>query len=542
MMKNRVSGRKSSFVEGTFIATLAIIITKFLGILYVIPFYKMVGAKGSALYAYAYTIYVIFLDISTAGLPIAISKVVNEYVTLNENDKKIRTYFIARRIMMIVSIVVFLFMFLFAHNIAEFLIGDLTNGNSVNDATLVIRIISLAILVVPFLSVSKGYLQGHSIINISSISQVIEQLVRILIILGGSYICIYILKTDVVIAISVALLGAFISGLVAYLFVNRRIKTNDDINNYQYQYNKKIDIDIIKKIFIYAIPYIIINSISSLYNFIDMSLLLKTLSYLQYNTELIEFATSSITTWAPKINMIVSSIAMGMSMSLIPAMVSSYTLKRMDHVCNKVNQAIGIILYISIPLCMFIFLFSNHIWNIFYSYNIKGSIILKYSIIYALLINIYMTISTILQGLNKFKIVYILTGIGFLVNGILDVPLMILFNYFKLDAYLGAIVATIIGYSISIIIGLVNLKKECHISYHNTFKNGIKIILVSLIVMFILLLSKYIYNVSVLSKINSIIYVIIEGVLGVILYIYITFKLKIINSIFKRKKLINRDK
>ena len=65
--------KKSSFVEGTFIATLAIIITKILGMLYVIPFYGMLDDKGTALYGYAYIIYVIFLDISSAGLPIAIS-------------------------------------------------------------------------------------------------------------------------------------------------------------------------------------------------------------------------------------------------------------------------------------------------------------------------------------------------------------------------------------------------------------------------------------------------------------------------------------
>ena len=51
--------KKSSFVEGTLIATIAIVITKILGMLYVIPFYAVVGVQGSALYAYAYSIYII---------------------------------------------------------------------------------------------------------------------------------------------------------------------------------------------------------------------------------------------------------------------------------------------------------------------------------------------------------------------------------------------------------------------------------------------------------------------------------------------------
>ena len=79
-----MSGRmkKSSFLEGTMIATLSIILVKFLGMLYVIPFYATVGVLGSALYAYAYNIYIIFLDISSAGLPTAISKIINEHILI----------------------------------------------------------------------------------------------------------------------------------------------------------------------------------------------------------------------------------------------------------------------------------------------------------------------------------------------------------------------------------------------------------------------------------------------------------------------------
>ena len=61
MKKNEwLKMKKSSFVEGTVIATLAIVFTKILGMIYVIPFYAIVGVQGSALYAYAYNIYNIF--------------------------------------------------------------------------------------------------------------------------------------------------------------------------------------------------------------------------------------------------------------------------------------------------------------------------------------------------------------------------------------------------------------------------------------------------------------------------------------------------
>ena len=52
--------KKNSFVEGTVIATIAIVMVKILGMLYVIPFYKIVGSDGGALYSYAYNIYALF--------------------------------------------------------------------------------------------------------------------------------------------------------------------------------------------------------------------------------------------------------------------------------------------------------------------------------------------------------------------------------------------------------------------------------------------------------------------------------------------------
>ena len=60
--------KKNGFMEGAIIATIAIILTKILGILYVIPFYKIIGQQGGALYGYAYNIYNVFLIISSANL------------------------------------------------------------------------------------------------------------------------------------------------------------------------------------------------------------------------------------------------------------------------------------------------------------------------------------------------------------------------------------------------------------------------------------------------------------------------------------------
>ena len=79
-------------MQGAFIATFGIVLSKILGIVYVIPFYAIIGEQGGALYGYAYSIYAIFLGISQAGIPLAISKVISEYNVLGYYDAKERAF------------------------------------------------------------------------------------------------------------------------------------------------------------------------------------------------------------------------------------------------------------------------------------------------------------------------------------------------------------------------------------------------------------------------------------------------------------------
>lgn len=530
--------KKSSFVEGTFIATFAIIFTKILGMLYVIPFYAMVGIQGSALYAYAYNIYIIFLDISSAGLPIAISKIINEYNTLGLMDAKVRAYHIGKKIMTFLAVTIFILLMLFAPQIAKLLLGDLSGGNTIEDVALAIRCVSFAILIVPFLSVTKGYLQGHNVINISSFSQVIEQIVRILIILVGTYLVLNVFNGTVTTAICLSVFGAFLSGLVAYIFIKIMMaRSNSQELSLKNDYKKDniTNKEIVKKIFSYAIPFIIINIVSSCYNFIDMTLLLRTMNYLNLSTSDVEFVTSAVTTWAPKINMIVASIAMGMSTSLIPTMVSAYTLKNWKEVNKKFNQALQILVFISLPMTIGISLLSSAIWSIFYGYNVNGTYILALNVFTGLFINIYMITSSALQGLNKFKVVYLSTITGFLANALLDVPIMLFYSKIGVPPFLGAVTASIIGYALSIIIALIALKKDCKLAYGETIKVLFRMLVPTVCMVFVVFIIHTLMPVNYASRMSCIIYVAVNAILGALVYFIVSYKMGIVDKVLGNK-------
>ena len=535
--------KKSSFIEGTFIATLAIIIVKIMGMLYVIPFYAIIGVEGSALYAYAYTIYNIFLDVSTIGFPIAMSKITNEYNTLKMMDAKQRAYKIAMAFMRFMSITIFVILFIFARSLATFLLKNISGGNTIDDVTTAIRCVSLAILVIPYLSVTKGYLQGHKIINIPSIGNIIEQVVRIAIVLIGSFVAIKVLNLGYAVGVDVALLGAFGGGLVTYAYI--KFKMNQ--NKKEFGLNEKVKKDkitnkeITKKIISYAVPFIIINTVASFYNLIDMKLVLETMHYLRFDGLTVEHMATAISTWAPKINMIINSIAMGMTISLIPTIVEAYTLKKWKEVEKRINSSLKMILFISLPMAVGLSYLSSSVWSVFYGEDIIGSSILSLSVFSAVALNVYMVTSSIVQGLNKFKTVYIASITGFVVNAALDVPLMLLCNNIGIPAYLGALISSIIGYTCASIIALTIIKKEHKINYKETFESICKMLVPIASMVIVLLLLGLVLKVNLQSKLSCLIYIAINSIVGGIVYIFVSFKLGLVKDIIGQQ-MIDRIK
>ena len=142
--------KKNSFVEGTFIATFSIILVKILGVLYVIPFYKIIGESGGALYSYAYNVYNLFLNISTAGIPVAISKIISEYNTLEMYEAKERAYKIGKKIIGMIAIIAFFLLFVFSKEFAILILGEIEGVKTLSDVAFVIRCVSICLLIIPF--------------------------------------------------------------------------------------------------------------------------------------------------------------------------------------------------------------------------------------------------------------------------------------------------------------------------------------------------------------------------------------------------------
>lgn len=464
--------KKNSFIEGAVIATLGIVFVKLIGILYVIPFYSIIGERGGALYGYGYNIYQLFLGISSAGFPFAISKITSEYSALGYNKAVKDTYKVATKIILLISLVIFGLLFFFAPQIGRFIIGSATNGNTYNDITFVIRMVSFSILIVPFLSVSRGFLQGYKFITPGTNSQIIEQLVRVGVILFGSFLVLRTFHLGLTMAVGISVFASFIGGVVSYAYLKRKIVKSKlllkEISIDEKVITKK---EIVKKILSYSVPFILISLAYNLYNTVDMILVLRTLGdILKYDGAKIESIMSVYTTWGSKLNMIILAVSTGIVTSLIPNIVSSFAKKNMIDVNRKVNKAMQCTLMLVVPLTLFLSVLAKPVWTLFYGSSYYGPVVYKVFVYTALFGSFYSVITNVLQGLSKYKLVITSVFVGLLTNALLDVPLMLLANKLGTEPYYGASVATAIGYTLSIYMALHVLKKKYDFDFTSTRK------------------------------------------------------------------------
>lgn len=533
--------KKNSFINGALIATIGIVATKFLGIIYVIPFYAIIGEENIALYGYAYTIYNLFLSLSTVGIPPAMSKLISEYNTLEYYNTKERAYKLGKRLLIILGIILFVLMFLGAPVIANQIMGDNTGGNSKESITFVIRIISTAILIVPYLSVTKGYLQGHKFITPPSVSQVIEQVVRISVILIGSYLCMRVFKVGVVNAIGVAVFGATIGALVALFYLLIKMKKHKKelvITKEKKKEEEKItNKAIVKKLLIYSIPFISFGLALSVYDYIDMTTIISTLTKIGFKTKDAESIIGVINTTGNKLNSVVLAISTGLMTSLVPNITSSFVKGDKKDVKKKVEQSFLMLLYVTMPMAIGLSILAGPVFTAFYGASTWGPRVFCVTIFVALFRCMFTTSVSITQSLNKFKNVFISIIIGILVKLILQIPFIYLFNNIGLYPFWGATFATFLGLTTSVISNLIVINKTVKLDFKSFFLKMFKFIYPLTIMVIVLLLMRNILPFNLTSRFTSIITIMLYAIVGAIIYFSITIKNGAFESIFGNRLL-----
>ena len=259
----RSGGQKqNTFFGGAAILAVGILVVKLIGMFYKIPLVNIIGEEGTADFNNAYNIYAVLLTISTAGLPVAVSKLVSEANALGRRNQVRRTFRLALAAFLTLGVLSFLVMYFKA----DWLAGLMNDSKAAQG----IRTLAPAVICVGCLAAFRGYSQGHSNMAPTSVSQIIEALCKLVVGLGLAYWLVskgqpsHVAAAGAITGVTVGTVVALAYMLLSYTVTRGSERLSDDIP----EAPGKIIGDILR----IAIPITLSSSMVGIVTVIDSSL------------------------------------------------------------------------------------------------------------------------------------------------------------------------------------------------------------------------------------------------------------------------------
>ena len=205
------SFKKQSFLQGAAVLAAATAIVKIIGAIYKIPMQSVIGQAGFGYFNTAYQIYDVLLMISTAGLPVAMSRMISEAQALDNHDQIRKIFSTALRVFLTIGTLGMLLMVLFARQLSIMMVGH-------DRSWAAIMALGPAVLFICIISAFRGFFQGQSNMTPTSVSQVFEAICKLVIGLGAAWL---IMRTnrDAVLGAGGAIIGVTIGCVVSAVYL-----------------------------------------------------------------------------------------------------------------------------------------------------------------------------------------------------------------------------------------------------------------------------------------------------------------------------------
>ncbi|WP_304519803.1 putative polysaccharide biosynthesis protein [Clostridium estertheticum] len=447
--------------------------------------------------------------LTNAGIPSAISKIISEFVAVENYRSAKKTFKISRFLLFILGIVMAFTMFCIS--------APLTIHMNYGEAKYSVIALCPAILFTSVSSAYRGYFQGIRNMKPTAISQVLEQILNTVFTLLFAAIFI---KYGVEVGCVGATMGTTIGSLASALYLiviykknkeSKVVNLDNDKNNVKHT-NKQI----VRKILKYSIPITLSVAILSAGTLIDSYNITSRLiagGYLKDNAQSLYGMYLKYTTL---INMPITIIS-ALAVAVLPAISTAVALKDKQLVANKINFAFRISLLIVIPTAVGFSLLGKPIYELLhlsdgYKIMIFGSVI----VIFSALIQIQ---TTILQGIGRLYAVIYYSVLGLIMKYIVN---YILVAIPSVSIY-GAIIGSVIGFGVPIVLNIVYMLKTLRIKINlkaYIFKPLVSSIFMAVVVYVGYNILSYILGFIFKGYFNNAISVLIAIALGMLAYFY----------------------
>ena len=514
-MSHEQNDQQAQMLRGTAWMTASNFISRLLGAAYIIPWYIWMGKYGpqaNGLFTMGYNIYAWFLLISTAGVPVAVAKQVAKYNTRDQADHSFALIRGFLKFMGILGLGFAILMYLLSPVFAS-----LSGGGK--ELVPIMQSLSWAVLIFPSMSVIRGFFQGFNNMKPYAISQIAEQVIRVIWMLLTTFFIMKIGSGDYVQAVTQSTFAAFI-GMVASLLVLfyylgktgllssifRKQEESEGIDT------RALLMDTIRE----AIPFIITGSAIQLFQIVDQMTFINVMSWFtDYSQKQLLVMFSYFSANPNKITMILIAVATSIGGVGIPLLTENYVKGDLKAAGKLVQDNLTMLLAFLLPATFGAVAVAKPLYTVFYGQPDGLALgLFIVAMLQTIILGLYMVLSPMIQALfqNRKAIRYFLYGV--VVKLVLQIPFILVFRSY------GPLLST----TIALMVPIVFMYREIQtitqfnrtIVFKRTLLGSILTVVMLLGVLIAGLILGWIFSPN--GRVSSMIYIIVIGGLGVAIY------------------------
>jgi len=460
-----LSVSSTTFVKGAAILALTGLAARGIGAIFRIVLAAILGDEGIGLFMYAYPIYSTLLVVSTAGIPVALSKIMAEKIALHDYREALRVFKVAFLILTLSGLTITILLVMGAELFAGWIVRDA-------QAVYPLLAISPAIFFVTIMAALRGFFQGQQNMTPTAASQMLEQLIRVAFSIA---LVLLLMPVGLEYAAAGASSGAAAGGLAGFILLAIWYR-----GRRRYLYNLALEQEahhpatagsIIRRLFSLAIPVTVGGLVIPLVSLIDLAVVPRQLQAAGFDLETGRALYGQLTGMAGPVVYFPNVVALALSISLVPAISEAYTLGNDLLIRHRSATAVKLTVLFSVPAAIGLFLLAEPVTILLFN-NAEAGYSLAYMSWSVIPLCLYVSTTGILQGLGK----PILPALNMFYGGVVKTILTWFLTAVPTLNVGGAALATVIGLAVA---AALNLR---HVAGHTGWRGNLRhLILVPLV-------------------------------------------------------------
>ncbi len=514
------------------------ILSRLLGVAYIIPWYIWLGeyrAEANALFSMGYQIYANFLLISSAGLPTAIAKQVAKYNVLGKEEAAFYLVKVFFKLMLIFGVIFAGIMYISSPWLAD------ASGSREKLIPVMYSLVP-PILIFPAMSILRGFFQGRHDMKPYAISQLAEQLVRVVWILASTFIIMKLGNGNYIDAVVQSTFAAFVGMLASVGILVYALWKQGYLGKLLHAKKQKVSVNpgqLIKETLKDAVPIIILGLAIQLLQLIDQVTFIRVMEQITHisNSKLLELY-SFMSANPNKITMMIIAISLSLGSVAIPLITEKFVQNDKKATADLVTDNLQLLFIFTIPAIVGTVLLARPLYSVFYgpSKDIEITLFI-WNLFMILPLGLYSVLSVIIQAIfeNKRAILYFV--LGMLVKLVLQVPLILVFHVY------GPFISTAISLALMIYLFYRRIDQVVGIDKQSVVADVVTISWISASMGVVVWLAATLLHLllPVSGYVSSFIHLTLAGGAGILVFVYLTLKTRQLDRLIgSRAQLLRR--